>query len=303
MDKRLLVWKGIRYPERRDEIMESRNTNNFREAVAIRRVIESYSAQGYQVLLGNPDCLPTTLCRDGRTVNASYAISMSDIQVFEWIAHISPWQRALVIGNSFGFSTFIIAGLCAGCFVDVIDAEVEGSENRLGSELTRRIAENDFPGVKLTIGFSPQDLAKACRFSNYDFIFIDGLHTNDQLMADFKGVRELRAENSVVYCHDVGMAKMHSGWSRIRSELVDENDEAFDLHFTSFGSTIVIRGNHNLKDVMRLCCGQLNEVSYFFGSKHVGLRSAFRMLFRTLIYSTQYGHLLKKLGFQSFVKT
>lgn len=274
--------------------MESKTNNRLTELQVIKKVIESYRGHGYQVILGNPDCLPTQLWKNGRAVNASFAISMSDIQVFQWIADMSPWQHALIIGNSFGFSTFIIAGLCSRCYVDVIDAEVEGSENRLGSELTREIAEHDFPGVHLTIGLSPQDLSKACRFNNYDFIFIDGLHTNEQLIADFNGIRELRAENNIVYCHDVGIAKMHSGWSKICSRLLQEGDEAFDLHFTSFGSTIVVRGNPALKEVMRLVCRPLNEVYYYFGARHIGRRSAFRMLLRTLIYSTRYGQLFKK---------
>jgi predicted O-methyltransferase YrrM len=221
---------------------------------------------------------------------------MSDIQVFQWIADMSPWQHALIIGNSFGFSTFIIAGLCPGCYVDVIDAEVEGSENHLGSELTRKIAESDFPGVRLTTGFSPQDLPKACRFNDYDFIFIDGLHTNEQLVADFDGIRDLRGESSIVYCHDVGMAKMHKGWSRIKAEMLGKNDEAFDLHFTSFGSTVVIRGNHNLKEFMRYCCRPLNRF-YYLGAQHIGIRSAFHMLLRTFTNSTWYGRLLKS-GFR-----
>jgi predicted O-methyltransferase YrrM len=266
----------------------------FCEADAIKKVVESYNVRGYQVILGNPDCLPTRLFKDGRVINASFAVSMSDVQVFKWIADMSPWQHALIIGNSFGFSTFIIAGLCPGCYVDVIDAEVEGSENCLGSELTRKIAESDFPGVRLTIGFSPNDLHRACRFNNYDFIFIDGLHTNEQLVADFNGIRDLRGESSIVYCHDIGIAKMNSGWSRIKTEMLGRNDEAFDLHFTSFGSTIVVRGNPALKEVMRLICQPLNEVYYYFGARHIGLRSAFRMLIRTLTYSTRYGQLLKK---------
>jgi predicted O-methyltransferase YrrM len=275
--------------------MNPENYKRISEVATIKKVVKSYNAQGFEVGLGNPDCLLTRLSRKGRIVNASAAISISDIQVFQWIADTSPWGRSLVIGNSFGFSTFIIAGLCPGCYVDVIDAEVEGSENRLGSELTRKIAERDFPGVHLTIGFSPNDLPNACRFNNYDFIFIDGLHTNDQLVADFNGIRDLRAENSLVYCHDVGIAKMHEGWSRICSELLEEGDEAFDLHFTSFGSTIVVRGNPALKEVMRLICRPLNEVYYYFGARHIGLRSAFRMLLRTLIYSTRYGNYIRRL--------
>jgi len=43
-----------------------------------------------------------------------------------------------------------------------------------------------FSRVQLTKGFSPQDLDRACHADAYDFIFIDGGHTNDQLVADFK---------------------------------------------------------------------------------------------------------------------
>jgi len=276
--------------------MEPKHSKVFCETDAIKGVIESYDAQGYQIILGNPDCLPTRLFKDGRIINASFAISMSDIQAFQWIADIAPWHRVLVIGNSFGFSTFIIAGLCPGCYVDVIDAEIEGSENHLGSDLTRQIAECSFPGVRLTIGYSPQDLSRACRFNKYDLIFIDGLHTNEQLKADFSGVRDLRAENSVVYCHDVGIAKMHEAWSHIKAEMLGENDEAFDLNFTSFGSTIVVRGNQHLKAFMRSCCRPLDEVSYYFGARHIGLRSALRMLLRTTIYSIGYRDHIKELG-------
>lgn len=123
---------------------------------AIAKVIEAYKNSGYEVLLGNPDCLPTRLLKHNRLIEASFAISMSDILVFQWIAWFAPWKRALIIGNSFGFSTLLIAGLCPGCDVDAIDAEIEGSENRLGSQLTMAIAREDFPGVRLTIGFSPQ---------------------------------------------------------------------------------------------------------------------------------------------------
>jgi len=260
---------------------------------AIAKVTESYKVLGYEVSLGNPDCLPTRLFKDDRLVEASFAISLSDILVFQWIAGFAPWQRALIIGNSFGFSTLVIAGLCPGCYVDAIDAEIEGIENRLGSRLTTEIAKKHFPNVRLTIGFSPGDLPKACRFDAYDFIFIDGSHTNDQLISDFRGIRRRRAEDSVVYLHDVGMARMHAGWATIRSQFLAENDSAFDLHFTSFGSTIVISGNPELRRFMENCCHPLGDCFFYFGAKHTGLRSALRMLLRTVLYSTPLGRMLR----------
>ena len=262
----------------------------------VAKVIDAYSAFGYEVLLSNPDCLPTQLHQKGRLVNASFGISLTDILVLQWVAGFAPWRRALVIGNAFGFSTFVIASISEGCHVDAIDAEIEGSENRLGSDLTRRIANRYFPGVQLTAGFSPQDLTRACRFEKYDLIFIDGMHTSEQLVADFSGIRGRRAESSVVYCHDVGMAGMHDGWSKIKTELVDENDEPFELHFTNFGCTMVVSGNPELRDFLRRICRPLGECLFYFGARHTGLRSALRMLARTIRYSTPGGRWL-----QSFI--
>lgn len=259
---------------------------------AIARVIEAYKTSGYEVLLGNPDCLATRLLKGTKLIEASFAISLSDILVFQWIAWFAPWKRALIIGNSFGFSTLLIAGLCPGCDVDAIDAEIEGSENRLGSQLTLEIAKEQFPGVHLTMGFSPQDLPKACRFDFYDFVFIDGLHTNEQLIADFRGISERRKENSVVYLHDVGMAKMFFAWSTIKSQFLAGTDSAFDLNFTSSGSAIVISGYPELKRFMRNCCRSIEDCFYYFGGKHIGIRSALHALLRTVRYSTRLGQIL-----------
>jgi predicted O-methyltransferase YrrM len=264
---------------------------------AVCRVLEAYRRHGYEVLLGNPDTLVTKLGKGGRIIDLSAALCVSDILVFQWIAEIEPWHRALVIGNAFGFSAFLLASLCSGCLVDAIDAEVEGAGNILGSQLTRKIADSDFPGTNLTIGFSPQDLPRACRFEDYDFILIDGLHTNDQLVADFSGIGEIRASQGVVFCHDVGVARMQSGWQYIKSELLKENDEAFDLHFTSSGSTMVVRGIPGLKDFMKLCCRPLGDIYYYFGSRHVGIRTALRMLSRTFKHSSRLGHYLNRLKF------
>jgi predicted O-methyltransferase YrrM len=269
---------------------------------AVKKVIDAYDACGYSVILGSPDSLVTRLRRNGKIIDSSAGISLSDILVFQWIADFAPWRRALVIGNSFGFSSFVISALSPDCDVDAIDAEVEGTENAVGSGVTRQIAELFFPGVQLTIGFSPQDLPRACRFGSYDLVFIDGLHTNEQLISDYAGIRHLRSQDSIVYCHDVGIAKMRKGWSRIKSEMLEENDEAFDLHFTSFGSTIVVRGNRELKEFLRPCCQSIDQIYYYFGARHIGLRSAFKMFLRTSIYSALYGRFLKRLGFEILLK-
>jgi predicted O-methyltransferase YrrM len=262
------------------------------ESPAIVHVLEAYKKLGYEVLLGNPDCLVTQLSKDGKPIKVSAAISPSDILVFQWIAQFNPWRHALVIGNAFGFSTFVIAALSPGCSVDAIDAEVEGSENGLGSLVTRQIANLHFSGVQLTKGFSPQDLDKACHANAYDFIFIDGEHTNDQLVADFKGIIDRRSRPGVVYCHDVGMAKMHEGWQKIKTQLLRNGDKPFDLHFTSFGSTMVASGHPELETFMETVCRPLQEPFFYFGANHTGFRSALSMLLRTAKNSSYLGRIL-----------
>jgi predicted O-methyltransferase YrrM len=259
---------------------------------AIAYVLEAYRNLGYEVLLGNPDCLLTQLSKDGKPIKVSAAISLSDILVFQWIAQFTPWRHALVIGNAFGFSAFVIAALSQGCSVDAIDAEVEGTENGLGSLLTREIANLHYPRVQLTKGFSPQDLEKACHFDAYEFIFIDGKHTNDQLVADFKGIIDRRSQPSVVYCHDVGMAKMHEGWAKIKTQILRNGDKPFDLHFTSFGSTLVVSGHPKLESFMQTVCRPLQEPLFYFGAKHTGFRSALSMLLRTIQHSSRLGRIL-----------
>jgi len=162
----------------------------------------------------------------------------------------------------------------------------------LGSHLTTEIAREHFPGVRLTMGFSPQDLPKTCRFDAYDFIFIDGLHTNEQLIADFGGICGRREENSVVYLHDVGIAGMMSAWSTIKSQFLTGKDSAFDLNFTSFGSAVVISGYPELKRFMGNSCRPVEECFYYFGGQHIGIRSAFHLLLRTVRYSTRLGRIL-----------
>jgi predicted O-methyltransferase YrrM len=265
------------------------------DIMATAKVVDAYRQFGYEVLLSNPDCLATRLAKDGCPLSISFAITLTDILLFQWIAGSTPWRQALVIGNAFGFSTFVIAALCPGCFVDVIDAEVEGCENRIGSELTRKIAERFFPGVQLTTGFSPQDLPRACRFDQYDLIFIDGMHTDNQLIADFEAIRANRSANSVVYCHDVGMARMTRGWSHIKSHLLGPDDAAFDLHFSNFGCTVVMKGHHELRRFFEQTSLPLENGYFYFGAKHVGFGTAARMVWRTFQYSTRVGPALSRL--------
>jgi len=158
-------------------------------------------------------------------------VANADIEIFVHILEAMPTptrtrpRRIFVVGNSWGYSSIILGLLFARKglgSVDVIDAEVEDNCTTVGSSLTRSLANHSGLDVQLTAGFSPQDVTSAMRFQTYDVAFIDGLHTNEALAADWAAVEPHLARDSpvAVVLHDVGVAALHetvhkisSGWS------------------------------------------------------------------------------------------
>jgi len=133
--------------------------------------------------------------------------------------------------------------------IDVIDAEIEGEDNRRGSELTRQIADRYYPGVRLTIGFSPKDTPRAVRkqiietAAGYELVFIDGLHTNEQIIKDFEGIAPYLAPSCFIVIHDVGLAHLQSGFKKIREKASISGFNLFirRLPWTHFGTGLLAR--------------------------------------------------------------
>lgn len=177
---------------------------------------------------------------------------------------------SLVIGNSHGVSTLLIAELLKPSPLDAIDAETsQGSSN--GTQLTRRVARRLGLDVEVTSGFSPQDLESACRSSRYGFVLIDGEHTNEQLLLDFQGVFDRLDERCVVYCHDVGLRDMDAGWLKVRELAEPAGFRGFDLSASDFGSTVLLRGLPELERMLELTCPGLRCHSSAY---HAGLEVA-----------------------------
>ena len=160
----------------------------------------------------------------GRPFNTGLGFHDTDIELFLKISEKFQAKSIFIIGNAFGYSTFVLSEIFNDAVVDVIDAEVEGEDNRRGSELTRRIASKYYPNVRLTIGFSPHDLAKAVRpglmrdLHGYDLVFVDGLHTDEQQLKDFRGIIPYLSNQTVIVFHDVGLMNMRSSLKIIQQE-------------------------------------------------------------------------------------
>jgi predicted O-methyltransferase YrrM len=260
------------------------------------KVIEAYSTQGYGVDMGNPTGLYSCLIEKstGRSLSTGGGITVSDAFLFSIIARMYNPAAVFVIGNAFGLSTFVLAESFPGALIDVIDAEAEGSDNARGSEVTRKIAQSHFPTVRLTTGFSPQDISKACRVSKYQMAFIDGLHTNEQMVKDFIGLSPFLDDQCVVVFHDVASHNMLDGWKEIVNLSAKNGFHDFQVSWTSFGVCVLVRGLPTVQQYFESCAGSFRGIRYYLGLKSSPHRPKFynRTLYEIELY------IRKKLGFK-----
>jgi hypothetical protein len=209
--------------------------------------------------------------------------------VFLLLSKVVRFDRIFVIGNSFGFGTFVLADLFPQASIDVIDAEIEGLDVKLGSELTRKIAAETFTNVNLTKGFSPQDLPTAVRSSSYDFVFIDGLHTNEQVWKDWQGMKPYLDKCSVVYFHDIASCNLFESWAKIQADAAKIGFRAWNLGFTQMGCGMLTRGSQDLDNYLSLLCNEFNGPYKIGFSDEAGAFDRTRK--RPFFWDLSFGHL------------
>lgn len=236
------------------------------------RLLSAYEKHGYAINIGGAFSVSYPVEKStGRPLVLGGAVTVSDIGLFSALSRlpiiINGW---FIVGNAFGLSTFILAELFPSSLIDAIDAEVVGRDNITGSEITRKIAAEFFPNVSLTTGFSPADLDKAMRLEKYSGVFIDGLHTNEQIVLDFEGVMPRLADESMVIFHDVGLCRMYTGWAKCRDVGAACGFTAYEFPYTGTGSAILVRGFPAAQSLFNLSSGDLRTGNrhYFEGRSY-----------------------------------
>jgi len=231
------------------------------------KVVKAYLEQGYRLDMGNPSRLYARLI-DANTnlpVSTGGGCSPSDALLFTAISRTISPKAIFIIGNAFGLSTFILADIFPESQIDVIDAEIEGADNSLGSSLTRRIAATHYPNVHLTTGYSPQDLGQATRSTKYQFAFVDGLHTDAQMIADFDGLRPILDDSAVVIFHDVALCWMTAAWQHVERVAKSEGYATHQLGFTQFGLCAIVREMPELADYFATIASDFGRNRYHLG--------------------------------------
>lgn len=187
----------------------------FEEIETLNKTVESYYAKlGYDVHVSPTPHLHDAGIREINGVKTGGGICKSDMELMVTMSRIFTPNAIYGVGNAFGLSTITLGQIFQTIPIDIIDAEVEGDGNTLGSTITRQIAKNHNLNVNLYTGFSPVDTYKALRSELYDFVFIDGLHTNEQLFLDMIGIYARLSPKCIVMLHDVKLCKLYDGIKR-----------------------------------------------------------------------------------------
>lgn len=191
----------------------------------IGELTEFYREEGIELCAGlspnHADGLPkapfTWFCRDGKSVTGNLGIAVQEIYFFEHVLAAYAPARALIIGNSMGWSTLALGLLLPRGKVVAMDMAPDPAM-RDGLALTNRVASRHGLPVRAVQGTSPQDVAAivdAELDGTVDLAFIDGLHTNEQVVRDYVAVRAKATPDAVFLFHDVALFDMHAGMAEI----------------------------------------------------------------------------------------
>jgi len=223
-------------------------------------VLKAYRDAGFKIDMGSPANLFSRLLdiKEKRSTSCSGGCTVTDVFTFTMFSKFSNIDNIFIIGNSFGLSTFVLADLFPTATVDVIDAELEGLDVKLGSDLTKQLASETFKNVKLTVGFSPQNLKSAMRSEKYNFFFVDGLHTNEQILLDYEGILPFCDDNCIIYFHDVVSCNMLESWKKIKLNAGKKGFSDFTLGYTQMGCTVLVRGFDDVKEYLNLASNDFN---------------------------------------------
>jgi predicted O-methyltransferase YrrM len=215
----------------------------------LARLVRAYEAEGFQIVTGLNGTLYndlftapfTRLIRNGRSISDGYGIALQELWFLEALAALSPARSVLVIGNSFGWSTLALALAHPDARVVAIDAGVDEYSVE-GIALTNRLAARLGVRAEAVAGRSPEDVAPVLDrlgLAPFDLVFVDGLHTHEQMHADWDAVRPHLADPCIVLCHDVLMLQLAATFDELAAT---PGWQSSVLHATTSGMGVLHRG-------------------------------------------------------------
>lgn len=194
----------------------------------IPRLFEIYRRQGFVPVSGlNPaqwhgfPLAPFTwLFRDGRNHTQDLGISLHELAFLAALFGEFQPRSVFIVGNACGWSAVAIALMLPRARVLALDA-ADNEITRDGLAMTNRIAAEEGLDLVAVAGLSPGDVAASAAAHLAvppDLLFVDGLHTNDQVVLDFRALAAVAAPRALYLFHDVHEFDLYEGLGRIREE-------------------------------------------------------------------------------------
>ncbi|RJR27577.1 class I SAM-dependent methyltransferase [candidate division WWE3 bacterium] len=144
-------------------------------------------------------------------------ISLQEIYFFENLLKAFRPKTDFLIGIGSGWSTIAFGLINPSAALYGIDNLSEGTQAREGLGMTQRIAQKLSINLTICVGSSPDDVPEFLDSvgERFDFVFIDGLHTNEQVFLDFKCILPYVSDSVIIAFHDVLNWNMLEGWKKI----------------------------------------------------------------------------------------
>ncbi len=192
------------------------------------RLVQLYRKRGYEIASGlfppafggYHEVAFTWLLHKGKSTTRNLGIAQQEIYFLECL--LANWQprRIFVIGNAFGWSTLALALICPQAQVVALDS-CQTPDTKAGLVLTNLIATEERLQAAAVRGVSPQDVAGVVGNrleGSIDLALIDGHHTNEAVLADFRAIRPFLSKESLTLFHDVQAFQLFDGVKAIAKE-------------------------------------------------------------------------------------
>jgi predicted O-methyltransferase YrrM len=190
------------------------------------KLLRIYSDRGFEIqtglspghFFGDPLVVTTHLFRGDDDVETGRGIALPEIHFFEILIDALAPRGILTIGNGFGWSSVAISLMEPDARHIVIDGCQQEDGGSFGQALTNQIAREEGLNLEVVQGWSPRDVAAIVKdrlTTPVDLVFIDGEHTDDQIVRDYVACSRVASDRCVMTFHDVLNHRMTAGFEAI----------------------------------------------------------------------------------------
>ena len=179
----------------------------------------------------------------------SCGISIFETMVLQGLGEVASSVKSIyIIGNAWGWSAVIFNQIFPFARIVTLDALIGGEiAKQTHLNFLALTKKHNLP-IKSFIGFSPKDVPstiEASGMEKIDLVFIDGDHTNEQIVKDFYALKPYTDDDSIFIFHDVLSWRLEAGFNEIVKNSNNLHHKL--LHRTTSGIGVLYK-NHDALD-------------------------------------------------------